>query len=315
VNYYQRHLGDYAKDTSHLSMLEHGAYTLLLDRYYSTDGPIPADQAHRLTRAKSREERAAVDVVLAEFFELIEGCWSNRRAEEELGKANSRIEVAQANGKRGGRKPRTNPATKAEPNRNPLGSVDADPDDPDGNPDRTQQEPTGLPLGSENGTQKQAIHSPVTNNQKTKTARGAAPSVLVSIDEIVSEGAEYTHARDWLAYRKSKGHALTPTAWAQTKAQAVKAKLTIAQVVEMLAGSQWMGFRADWMLNPASNPGGYRSPASPTATVPSNVADETSAYLEAQANRGAVRPPSEVLAALNKLTAKVVVDATDPVSQ
>ncbi len=30
MNYYERHLGDYAKDTAHLTMIEHGAYTLLL---------------------------------------------------------------------------------------------------------------------------------------------------------------------------------------------------------------------------------------------------------------------------------------------
>ena len=45
MNYYERHLGDYAKDAGHLSMLEHGAYSLLLDRYYTTEQPIPADQA------------------------------------------------------------------------------------------------------------------------------------------------------------------------------------------------------------------------------------------------------------------------------
>ena len=39
-NYYKRHLGDYAmKDTRHPS-LEHGAYCLLLDYYYSTEKPI-----------------------------------------------------------------------------------------------------------------------------------------------------------------------------------------------------------------------------------------------------------------------------------
>ena len=31
VNYYEHHLGDYAKDTGHLSMLEHGAYRIQLD--------------------------------------------------------------------------------------------------------------------------------------------------------------------------------------------------------------------------------------------------------------------------------------------
>jgi uncharacterized protein YdaU (DUF1376 family) len=86
VNYYEHHLGDYAKDTGHLSMLEHGAYRILLDRYYSTEAGIPAAQAYRLARARSEEERQAVDVVLEEFFERVDGVWINRRAEEEIAK-------------------------------------------------------------------------------------------------------------------------------------------------------------------------------------------------------------------------------------
>lgn len=84
MNYYERHLGDYAKDAGHLSMLEHGAYTLLLDRYYTTEQPIPEDQAHRVCRARSKEERAAVDTVLAEFFTLEDGAWFSRRADAEI---------------------------------------------------------------------------------------------------------------------------------------------------------------------------------------------------------------------------------------
>ena len=84
MNYYERHLGDYAKDTGHLSMLEHGAYTLLLDRYYSTEAGIPADQVHRIVRARSKEEKKAVDTVLKEFFVLESGIWINYRAEEEI---------------------------------------------------------------------------------------------------------------------------------------------------------------------------------------------------------------------------------------
>ena len=103
MNYYERHLGDYAKDTGHLSILEHGAYTLLLDRYYSTEAGIPETQAFRLARARTPEEREAVEVVLAEFFELIDGVWINRRAEEEIQKAKARIEAAKENGRKGGR--------------------------------------------------------------------------------------------------------------------------------------------------------------------------------------------------------------------
>lgn len=84
MNYYERHLGDYAKDTAHLTMLEHGAYTLLLDRYYGTEQGIPADQAHRIARARSKEERAAVDAVLAEFFELRSDGWHQERCDAEI---------------------------------------------------------------------------------------------------------------------------------------------------------------------------------------------------------------------------------------
>ena len=84
MNYYERHLGDYARDAGHLTMLEHGAYTLLLDRYYTTEHGIPADQAHRVCRARTRDEKEAVDTVLAEFFTLADGMWTNGRAEREL---------------------------------------------------------------------------------------------------------------------------------------------------------------------------------------------------------------------------------------
>lgn len=84
MNYYERHLGDYARDTAHLSMLEHGAYNLLLDRYYATEQGIPADQAHRLARARTREERAAVDAVLQEYFSLQDNVWTHKRADSEI---------------------------------------------------------------------------------------------------------------------------------------------------------------------------------------------------------------------------------------
>jgi uncharacterized protein YdaU (DUF1376 family) len=84
MNYYERHLGDYAKDTAHLSMLEHGAYTLLLDRYYATEQGIPAEQAHRVARARTKEEKEAVDVVLEEFFRLDGNVWIKGRVEEEI---------------------------------------------------------------------------------------------------------------------------------------------------------------------------------------------------------------------------------------
>jgi uncharacterized protein YdaU (DUF1376 family) len=84
LNYYERHIGDYLKDTSHLSLLEHGIYGRLLDVYYTREGAIPDAQAARLIGARSKEEREALTAVLAEFFVLTEGHWHQARCDIEV---------------------------------------------------------------------------------------------------------------------------------------------------------------------------------------------------------------------------------------
>jgi uncharacterized protein YdaU (DUF1376 family) len=84
LNYYPRHIGDYLKDTAHLSLLEHGIYSRLLDVYYSTEAPIEAAQVFRLIGARSRDERAATDAVLTEFFALDGTAWRHARCDREL---------------------------------------------------------------------------------------------------------------------------------------------------------------------------------------------------------------------------------------
>ena len=70
MNHYPRHIGDYLRDTGHLSLLEHGVYSRLLDLYYLNDGPIPGDIAGlcRKLGARSVDERAAVEAIVTEFF-------------------------------------------------------------------------------------------------------------------------------------------------------------------------------------------------------------------------------------------------------
>lgn len=149
MNYYERHLGDYARDTGHLSMLEHGAYSLLLDRYYITERGIPAAQAHRIARARVQDELDAVDAVLAEFFTLNDGVWIQARADGEIELARKKINAARENGKLGGR-PRKGVALKQEPNEKP---------------EDNQKEPSGFLLGYENETQAKALQTPDTNLQ------------------------------------------------------------------------------------------------------------------------------------------------------
>lgn len=84
MNYYERHIGDYIKKTAHLSLLEHGIYTRLLDVYYDREAPLPEEKVARLVGARTEPETQALQVVLQEFFELQDGVWVNRRCDEEI---------------------------------------------------------------------------------------------------------------------------------------------------------------------------------------------------------------------------------------
>ena len=105
MNYYKRHIGDYAAATRHLSMLEHGAYTMLLDTYYTTEQALPADAkaAARKAGARSKEEVAAVELVLAEFFTLQADGWHSARCDAEIGAYQTKAESNRVVGTRGGR--------------------------------------------------------------------------------------------------------------------------------------------------------------------------------------------------------------------
>jgi uncharacterized protein YdaU (DUF1376 family) len=86
VNYYEHHLGDYAAATAHLSWDEDMAYTRLLRAYYHHERGVADGEQYRLARAQSKPQRAAVDVVLREFFVLIDGIWRQKRADSEIGR-------------------------------------------------------------------------------------------------------------------------------------------------------------------------------------------------------------------------------------
>lgn len=82
MHFYPRHIGDYSTATTHLSMLEHGAYAKLLDHYYATEKPIPVDRCERIAGAYETHERDAVRSVLQQFFTLTDEGWVNPKADQ-----------------------------------------------------------------------------------------------------------------------------------------------------------------------------------------------------------------------------------------
>jgi uncharacterized protein YdaU (DUF1376 family) len=111
MNYYKRHLGDYARDTGHLTALEHGIYGLLLDWYYANEKPIPADKAERIARGNPKETQT----VLSEFFKLTLDGWRHSYADRIIREYNIRAERNRQVGKLGGRPAKTQTVSKINP--------------------------------------------------------------------------------------------------------------------------------------------------------------------------------------------------------
>jgi uncharacterized protein YdaU (DUF1376 family) len=140
VNFYKHYIGDFQRDTGHLSLAERGAYRAMLDHYYATEKPLPTDAlaVARLVGAMDAKERAAVECVLRGFWTLESGGWTNSRATQEIAKAAAQRETNREIGKRGGRpkgsgkktEPKTESVSKSvsetEPNKNPNQTPDKD---------------------------------------------------------------------------------------------------------------------------------------------------------------------------------------------
>lgn len=129
MNWFKLYIGDYQRDTAHLSVTEHGAYLLMLQHYYATEKPLPTGKAlHRMLRAQDKAEREAIDTVAAQFWTETPDGLVNGRADAEITKAGAQAEtnraIAQARESR--RKVErekhdksTNRATNDQPNQTP----------------------------------------------------------------------------------------------------------------------------------------------------------------------------------------------------
>ncbi len=262
MNYYPFHLGDYAAHTAHLEPMEDLAYRRMLDLYYRTEAPLSTDWRDVARLIRMKDQGAAIEAVLAEFFTLTDEGWRHSRCDGEIATFKAMAEGGRKGAAKRWGKPSDSPpiATPSHP--------------------QCQPEPKPEP------------------EPKEKTARKrAAPAVLVSVDNLVEAGVEKQHATDWLAVRKVKNLPLTETAWAETQAEAIKAGLSIADAIRRAAAEGWAGFKASW-LERAEGP---RRQHDPPLTVPStdHRADEFNASMR-EREATMTRPPAAILALAGK---------------
>jgi uncharacterized protein YdaU (DUF1376 family) len=212
MHHYKHHIGDYRRDTMHLSLLEHGCYRQLLDMYYLSEEPIPKETESVIRRlcVRTEEEAKAIQTVLNEFFTPTEKGWIHGRCDREIDTYQGKADRARGNGKLGGRPKKTEVVIS----------------------------------GNQSATKTKANHKPLTTNQEPKDNAFDAEAFLV--ENNVSESV----AADWLALRKKKRAANTKTAMDGVLSEARKAGLSLDAALQMACRRNWQGFEAAWVTNP-----------------------------------------------------------------
>lgn len=103
MKWWPRYPGDFGVKTRHLTLLERAAYTELLDHYYATEESLPADigSLRRIVGSQGEEEDRAVRRVASDFFPVNgDGRRHNKRADEEIAKAQAKSKKASAAAKK-----------------------------------------------------------------------------------------------------------------------------------------------------------------------------------------------------------------------
>lgn len=229
LNYYRRYVGDYLRDTADLSLVEHGAYCLLLDYYYADESPLPTDRRtiYRRLRAMGRDEQAAIDSILAKFFILEDNGYHQKRVDHEIDVSKK----ARDSGKLGGRPQSENITEKIT--------------------DFRTDSKTGQQTDLLTDLQTDSGHPPTTNLQPPATSQPTAKILTQKnpgAKELIALGVPEQVAKDWLIVRKAKRSPLTDTALDDLKLEAAKAGISVADAVSMCAKRGWQGFKASWNL-------------------------------------------------------------------
>ena len=139
MHYYKFNIGDYRKDTAHLTRLEHSIYRDLIDWYYLDEKPIPNNTQSVMRRLRlGSEMKDDLTNVLNDFFSSSSDGWVHARIDADIAEYHRNAEKNRKNGRKGGR-PKVN------------------------------NKPTGLPVGYQSEPNGNLNYKPLTKNQEPLT--------------------------------------------------------------------------------------------------------------------------------------------------
>lgn len=228
MHYYQHNIGDYRRDTIHLSLLEHGIYRQLLDMYYLTECPIPKEtqQVFRRLSARTNEEQNSVKIILNEFFSLTEDGWIHKRCDLEISDYKHKAAIARENGKLGGR-------PKSIPEQDKTQSVILD------NQDNNQNEPE----------RSNALTNKPIKELKEKINKKEKFVIRDELLDVTDQTFE-----DFVALRKAKRAPLSKRAIEQIRSESIKAGITLEDALIECCARGWQSFKAEWYQKAQSPP-------------------------------------------------------------
>jgi uncharacterized protein YdaU (DUF1376 family) len=207
MHYYKRNIGDYSKKAGRLTMLQHGAYTLLLDSCYDRERFPTLDEAIEWTWASTESEVEAVKFVLSRFFKLDgDGQYVQDRILDELlhyhknADTNKRIALEREAKRKGKSTNRAQSVNEAPPNQEPL---------------TINQEPT-----------------------TKKDKKGASAEI------VFPDGLDQQAWTRWLEYRKASGKSLKPVSWSSAMQSLAKHGDQQSAVVDQSIANGWQGLFA-----------------------------------------------------------------------
>ena len=101
MHYYTFNIGDYRRDTSHLTLLEHGIYRQLIDTYYLSEKPLDKDLSALMRShcVRSAEEMQALENVLKDFFEVSDEGYFHKGCDRNIAAYAKKSRMASASAK------------------------------------------------------------------------------------------------------------------------------------------------------------------------------------------------------------------------
>lgn len=171
MHYFKFNIGDYHKKAGRLSMIEHGAYTLLIHACYDRERFPTEEEAIDWCWARTEAEIDAVKFVLRKFFEERDGRFFQKRIEDEVAAYHERSETNRAIALEREARRRTKRVEKS-----------------------TKREPTV--------NESPPNHKPLTNNQYV---RGFKPPTHTEVSDYCRERGNTVDAQRFCDFYQSKG--------------------------------------------------------------------------------------------------------------